>query len=75
MQGRGSGFGVRYNGKYGIIFKQEQKRKFRCPCCGNSVSKEGKAIVVPTDKHFGIKEDETKKLVPEEDIKVITLID
>lgn len=75
MEGRGNGIGVTYNGKYGIIFHKEQKRKFRCPCCGSSLAKKGKAIVVPSDKHFGILEGKSKELVKFEDIKVKTLID
>lgn len=66
--------GVTYNGKKGVIFKSDQKRAFRCPCCGAKQNKDGKLIVRPADNHFGVLEDERKVLVDQDNVRVETLL-
>lgn len=75
MNGKGKGLLVQFNGDHGIAFNIDQKKKFRCPCCGSPTSKEGKVLVTPTDKHGGILEGEKKRIVSVEDINVRGFVD
>jgi len=67
-------YGVRYNGKFGVVKDSDQDKAFRCPCCGNKVSKEGKVVVRPTDEYYDDGNDGKKVLVDQDDIKVQTIL-
>lgn len=75
MKGKGKGFLVKWDGKHGIAFHKDQKKTFRCPCCSHKVSKEGKALITPTDKYGEIKEDKRKVIVRQEKLNVVGFID
>ena len=50
------------DGSYGIVYKIDQTRKMRCPCCKAPVKRNGRFTVTPTDK-FGNHLDKRKRLV------------